>query len=115
GDAFAAVLGHGTLGGDADGAAGGDHGQPVVDVLCVLQGGTGAGRPEGGGGGPGGAVHYDRAVADLVQPDGAAPGPRVVGGQGAVAAFVADHGAGEAALVGRGADHGQVAEAFRQA
>jgi hypothetical protein len=48
-------------------------------------------------------------------PDRSAPGPGVVGGQRAVAAFLADGGAGEAPLVGWRSDHGQVAQAFGQA
>jgi hypothetical protein len=47
-DPVPAVLRDRALGGDADAAAGGDGREPVVDVVGVLDGGLGAGRPQAG-------------------------------------------------------------------
>lgn len=115
GDAVAAVLGGGGPGRDTDAAAGCDGGEPVVDVVGVLDGRTGVFGPQVQGGGAGAAVHHQGAPPGLLQADAAALGPRVVGGEGEVAAFVADEGVGEAAGVDGGADYGEVAEALGEA
>src|SRR6202035_655422 len=50
-----------------------------------------------------------------VEPDGAAPGPGIVGGERTEAPLVTDDGAGEAVAVQRGPQDRQVAQAFGQA
>ena len=112
--AVAPVLGGGAFGGDPDAAAGRDHRQPVVDVAGFLEPRSRLGGPQVRTGGPGAPVDEHGALGYLVEPDGAAPGPGIVGGEGTVAPLVTDDGAGEAVAIHRGAQDRQVAQAFSQ-
>ena len=87
----------GALGGHADAAAGGDHRQPVVDVVGLLDLGAAVGRPEVGGGRAGAGVDGQDAVGEVGQPQLPAPGQRVVRGHRAVPRLEADDGAVEPA------------------
>ncbi|MBC6449789.1 hypothetical protein [Actinokineospora xionganensis] len=59
------VLVDGALGGDADAATGGDHGEPVVDVLGVFDSGPALRWPQVGAGDAGAPVDDETAFGDL--------------------------------------------------
>jgi hypothetical protein len=109
------VLGGGAFGSDPDAAAGCDHRQPVVDVAGFLEPRSRLGGPQVRTGGSGAPVDEHGALGYLVEPDGAAPGPGIVGGEGTVTPLVTDDGAREAVAVHPGAQDRQVAQAFGQA
>jgi hypothetical protein len=114
-NAVAPVLGRRAFWGDADAAAGRDDREPVVDVACIADAGLAGLRPQVRGGGPGAPVDQQSALRYLLEADGAPPGPRVVGREGAVAPFIAHDGAGEALAVGGCAQYRDVAQALGQA
>ena len=84
-DAAAPVLARRALGGHADATPGGDDGQPVVDIVDLLEPGAAAGWPQVGGGRPGAGIDGHDAVGEVGQPQLPPPGEGVVGGQRAVA------------------------------
>src|SRR5690349_5360789 len=99
-NAVAPVLGRGAFGGDADAAAGRDDREPVVDVAGFLDVRLRGGWPQVRGGGPGAPVDEQSALRHLAELDGPAPGPGIVGREGAVAPLVTHGGAGEAVAAG---------------
>ena len=93
-DAVAPVLAEGALGGHADAASGGDDGQPVVDVVDLLDPGAAVGWPEVGGGRAGARIDGHDPVREVGQAQLLpAPGERVGRGQRAVPRLQPDDGA----------------------
>lgn len=118
------VLGERALRGHTDAPSGRDDGQPVVDVLDVLDVGPVLGRPEVEGRGTRAGVDGEDTVTEVDQTELATRGQRVVRGECAVARLQADDGAvepavepaGATALRGwRGADDRDVAGSLGQA
>lgn len=95
--------------------AGGDGGEPVVDVVGVLDGGPVLLGPQVQGGRAGAAVDGQGAAGDLVETDAAAAGPGVVGRQGDMAGLVSDPCVGPGLQVDRSTDDREVAQSFGEA
>lgn len=112
-DTVAPVLGRGSLGSDPDAAAGGNDGEPVVDIARVEDARLPDGWPQTGAGGPGAPVDKQGALRYLIERDGAPSSPGVVSCQGAVAALVTDDGASETVAVDGGAQDCDVAQALQ--
>src|SRR5215469_2599492 len=113
-NAFALVLGGGSLGSDPDTTTSGDDREPVIDVACVLSPRSGVSRPQFGGGSPGPAIDEKRPLRYLAEPDRPAPSPGIVRRNRAVSALESDHCAGEEPAVRRSAQHCDVAQPFGQ-
>ena len=84
-DAAAPILARRALGGHADASPGGDDGQPVVDIVDLLEPGAAVGWPQVGSGRPGAGIDGHEAVREVGQPQLPPAGERVVSGQRAVA------------------------------
>ncbi len=114
-DTVAPVLGCGPFGSDPDAAAGGNDGEPVVDVAGLEDVRLPGCWPQVGAGGPGAPVDEQSALRYLIEPDGAPSSPGIIGRLGAVAPLMPHDGAGEALAVDGGAQDGEVAQALGQA
>ena len=98
-NALAPILRESALGGNSHTPSGRDDGEPVVDVVDLLDFWLAAGRPELGGGRAGSRVDGEHAAGEVCETEVAAPSQRVVHGQCAVARLQAYDGAVEPAEV----------------
>jgi len=113
------VLRQSALSRDTDALARGDHGEPIIDVVDLLDLGSTAGRPQVRRGGAGARVDGEDATNEIGQPQLAAPRERVVRGHRAVTGLqpdddVVESTVGDARGVTGGSQHGDVAGPFRE-